>query len=182
MNFKDFFKISAGKIGLAVLFLLATLTLSFAFMDVIYPSAIQYIGIAILWTLSLGYMASVWIISFIFPQINGSQFALGSSLSLILIILNLIWDYVLACLIVWIFNRLKPKNSKKMPLWLKGGLWGLLVWAIILFFTLFSMLGLNIPFLGILFSLPPYFSFIAYFVIGAAVGMILSKNKKGKKR
>lgn len=93
MKIKEFFRINLKKTIITIVLFLATIILSFVFMDV--PEN-----------------ASIWLFNPLTPIIFSliPERFIGIS-SLIPLLLIVIWDYILACIILAIFNKIKNKKD-----------------------------------------------------------------------
>ncbi len=112
-NFDDdkesFFSFSWSKAGWAVLLFFVTsfILLFIGFMEIMPTKAFYNIGLAYGWIFMLGVFLTNYIAYSLFPQLNGSLIAFGSTLSLVAMLVNLLWDYFLVCLILYIIRKFK---------------------------------------------------------------------------
>jgi hypothetical protein len=109
---ESFFSFNWIKLTWAVLLGFLTFFGTFIFTDLMPESKlVYYIGVAYQWILLEGVILVSRVFYAFFPRSDFSQ-TLGGSLPWISLLANLLWDYILICLIYWLVAKINNKIKR----------------------------------------------------------------------
>jgi len=91
---KGFFRITKNKIVLSILLLIALLFVAYVYSDAKYSALLGFIAWPFIVALVIGFQT----------QINIGLLLVGA------IVLQVLYTYLIACILVWIFDKLKKNN------------------------------------------------------------------------